>query len=243
MYDLVMVMPVYNEEACIVNVIESWYFILFKLKIKFLILLLNDGSQDNTQEILASLTHHREYLKVINKENSGHGPTVLMGYHEAVKIAKWVFQCDSDNEFKPENFPEFWIKRSDYVALFGIRKERDPSLNRRFISRISYFVVNLLFGKGVIDVNIPYRLIRSDILKPIIQQIPLKTFAPNVLISSALVKSKIPVCNIAVAYQYRQTGSASLIKWRLWKSAIISFWQTLNFYFNLRGSVKNAYRQ
>ncbi len=224
--DLAVVMPVYNEEACIVDVVKSWSAVLSGLNIAYQILVLNDGSRDGTKDVLATFADD-ERVEVINKANSGHGPTILMGYHKAVDLASWVFQCDSDDEMKAEHFPQFWTKRQDYGALFGIRAGRQQNIGRKLISGTSCLTVRLLFGKGVEDVNVPYRLIRSDLLRQIIAQIPDDTFAPNVLISGALARAGIPLYNHPVPHEGRKTGAASLMKWKLWKAALRSFGQTL----------------
>ncbi|MDM8563305.1 glycosyltransferase family 2 protein, partial [Candidatus Marithioploca araucensis] len=151
---------VYNEEACIETVIKSWYDMLSDLNMNFLIIVLNDGSQDRTAEVLAQFANN-ERISIINKENSGHGPTILMGYHKAVEIAEWVFQCDSDDEMKADYFPKLWAERQKYVALFGVRENRTQNLARKLISAVSRLTIKLLFGKSVIDVNTPYRLMRS----------------------------------------------------------------------------------
>jgi glycosyltransferase involved in cell wall biosynthesis len=233
LYELAVIMPVYNEEGCIAPVINSWYMMLSNLKIDFIMIVLNDGSQDNTLEILFSLAY-KKGVKIVNKPNSGHGSTILLGYHQATQIAQWVFQCDSDDELKAEDFPNLWLNRQKYVALFGQRQGHDSSLNRKFISSVSRIIVGLLFGKAVIDVNVPYRLIRSDILKPIIEQIPFNTLAPNVIISASLAKSGFAINNIPISYQYRQTGKVSIVKWRLWKLAILAGWQTLRYRLNFK---------
>ena len=227
-------MPVYNEKECIANVIESWHTTLSKLQINFGMIVLNDGSQDGTAEALAQFAN-QERIQIIHKANSGHGATVLMGYHKAVEMAPWVFQCDSDDEMTADYFPKLWMERQKYVALFGVRDGRTQNVARQLISAISRLTIRLLFGNGVIDVNTPYRLMRSDILKPIITQIPANTFAPNVIISGTLAQSKLPLYNVPIPHQSRQTGTVSIVKWQLWQAAILSFWQTLR----CRPKIKN----
>jgi dolichol-phosphate mannosyltransferase len=224
--DLAIVMPVYNEEDCIRDVVTSWRIMLNNLNIKFRIIVLNDGSRDRTQEIL-SVFSGDECIEVINKKNSGHGPTILMGYHQAVQIADWVFQSDSDNEMKPEHFPRLWEKRGDFDALFGIRKDRRQSFSRKFITTFSRLAVYVLFGKGITDVNVPYRLIRSSILKEIIRQIPTHTLAPNLIISGVLSKTDVRIFETFIPYEFRQTGKVSIVKWGLWKLSMKAFWQIL----------------
>ena len=121
--ELALVMPVYNEEACIVEVVQSWQATLSRLGMPYQVIVLNDGSTDRTAEKLASLEGDPAIVAV-NKTNSGHGPTILEGYRMAVERAPWVFQCDSDNEMPADRFPALWTRRENYDALFGIRDGR-----------------------------------------------------------------------------------------------------------------------
>lgn len=223
---LALVMPVYNEEECIIDVVKAWRDEFDRLGIDFTMILLNDGSKDRTKDKLATFAGEGR-ITIINKENSGHGPTILQGYHKAVDLADWVFQTDSDNEMKPDYFPELWNRRCDYAALFGVRANRKQNIGRRIISSASRATVRIFFGSGVADVNTPYRLMRSAALKQIVAQIPSDTFAPNVLISGMFAASKANIYNCQVPHEDRKTGSVSIMKWRLWKSAFRSFWQTI----------------
>ena len=224
--DLAVVMPVYNEEACIADVVKSWHSVLSRLNITFRVIILNDGSSDGTTAALGIFTDDPT-IDVINKSNSGHGPTILLGYQKALALANWVFQCDSDDEMKAEYFPSLWEKRGQFDALFGVRKDRSANLSRKIITNCSRITVRVLFGGGVTDVNTPYRLIRANILRQIVNQIPADTFAPNVIISGALSKAGSRIHEQPVPHHNRKTGEVSIVKWRLWKAAVKSLWQTL----------------
>lgn len=224
--NLTLVMPVYNEEECIVDVVHSWKSMLSGLSIDFIMLVINDGSCDKTAEALLAFEGD-EHVKVVNKPNSGHGPTILSGYHKAVDMSEWVFQTDSDGEMGAEYFPELWAKCDSYDALIGIRSGRLQNTGRKLISSISRLAVKLLFGTGVADVNAPYRLMRSSLLKQIVCQIPDDTFAPNVIISGAFAKSGARILNSPVPHECRRTGSVSIVRWKLWKAAFKSLIQTL----------------
>jgi glycosyltransferase involved in cell wall biosynthesis len=219
-------MPVYNEEGCIVEVVREWNQALKALGISYRMIVLNDGSKDGTAQALASFAGE-DAIHIVNKANSGHGPTILQGYAQAVDMARWVFQCDSDDEMKPSHFRELWEKREQFDALFGVRSGREQNGGRKLISAVSRLTVGAIFGHGVHDVNVPYRLMRASWLRQIIAQIPAKTFAPNVIISGALVKSGARVYNHAVPHEGRRTGTASIVKWKLWRAAIKSFGQTM----------------
>ncbi|MBW3637065.1 MAG: glycosyltransferase family 2 protein [Armatimonadetes bacterium] len=232
--DLMVVMPVYNEEECIVDVVRSWRDQLSEMSLDFALLVLNDGSTDGTPQAL-QVFHNDARVRIVNKPNAGHGPTILQGYKIAVEEAEWVFQCDSDNEMHPEHFRKFWDRRERYDALFGVRVGREQNAARQILSGGSRVVVKLLFGRGVRDVNVPYRLMRSQVLEPIVAAIPVDTFAPNVLISGALARAKKRLWNAPVPHQNRATGAPSILRWKLWKAAFRSLRQTLFFQIGNRG--------
>lgn len=227
--ELAVVMPVYNEEAIIAEVLRSWTRELEHLQIPFQILALNDGSKDHTADVLATFRHDSR-ITVINKKNSGHGPTILEGYRRAVELAPWVFQIDSDNEMRPEYFEPFWAQREQYDALFGMRANRAQALPRRVMSAGSRLAVRMRFGfGGVCDVNVPYRLMRSDLLRPMLDKIPATTFAPNVLIAGAFRRMGARIFNRPVPYEFRKTGTVSLASMKLIKISTRSLWQTLRY--------------
>ena len=225
-YELAIVMPVFNEEECIVEVVNSWISMLRESQINFLLLVFNDGSTDSTESCLETFREDQD-VEVIAKPNSGHGPTVSQGYHQAVRIADWVFQCDSDDEMSPDYFPILWKRRDSYDALFGIRTDRSQNFSRRLISLCSRTTVNIVYGSGITDVNSPYRLIRGEILEMIIRQLPEDTVAPNVIVSGVLARQSRLVYEHPVPYRARRTGSVSIVSWTLWKLALKAFQQAL----------------
>lgn len=225
-HELALVLPVYNEQDCIVEVIRSWRDILFSLGIDFRIIVLNDGSRDLTGERLRSFSEEPR-IEIVEKTNSGHGPTILMGYNRAVTMADWVFQCDSDDEMSAVHFPNLWYSRDRYDAVFGYREGRIQGISRGMISAVSRITVRILFSSGVHDVNTPYRLMRSEILESILERIPGNTFAPNVIISGVLTRARLRILNLPVPHKGRRTGKATIVKWRLWRAAFRSFVETL----------------
>lgn len=232
-YELALVMPVYNEEACIYNVILSWHDALITLGINFIMLVLNDGSTDQTEHELARFIGNKR-IKIINKVNAGHGPTILQGYHMAINLADWVFQTDSDDEIPVDYFQELWSRRSDYDALLGCRIKRTQGIARKFITATSRLVVLILFGSKVDDVNSPYRLLRVSILIDALRKIPNGTFAPNILISGILSKSNARIYNHPVLHICRRTGSVSIVKLKLWQGAFKAFYQSIAVALNIK---------
>lgn len=234
MKDLVLILPIYNEESSIEFVINQWIEELNKYNIDYDIYAYNDGSKDNTANILKSLSEKYPNLKHKNKENSGHGPTILQGYRENCTNYKWIFQIDSDNEMSPDGFISLWTNRENYSFLIGIRDKRIQNFSRMIISYVSRFTVKLFYGlNGPYDVNCPYRLMKSEDFKSVFEIIPSDTFSPNIIISGFVTKNKIKFYETPVYCKPRQTGVISIQNFKLLKAAIKSFMQTIAFSFKL----------
>lgn len=223
--DLAVVMPVFNEEGCIAAVVADWRHVLEGLGCRYRLIVLDDGSRDQTPAILDRLSAD-PVLQIVHQPNAGHGPTILHGYALAVAQADWVFQCDGDNEMRAEHFPRLWQIRDAFDAVFGVRTGRKSNWDRRLISGTSRQLVRLLFGRGVTDVNVPYRLIRAPLLAEIVRQMPNDTFAPNVIIAGAITRARLRIANLPIPHAPRRTGQVSIMKWRLWRSAVRAAWQT-----------------
>ena len=227
--DITVVMPVYNEAVCIVAVVEDWLGVLGSLGVRYRLLAINDGSRDGTADALAGLLGRRGF-ELVTKPNSGHGPTVLMGYRRAVADSDWVFQVDSDNELKAADFPAFWRAGKTADVAIGYRQGRRPAV-RRLLSAASRLVTAMLFGRAVRDVNCPYRLMRSKVLAPLLEHLPADTFAPNVAISGMLALKRrhadLRILNLPVTYEGRRTGKASIRGLKLAGSSLRALRQTL----------------
>lgn len=231
--DLVVVIPVYNEEKIIEKVINDWLYELSRLKISFELRLYNDGSKDNTGNVLDQIFNklQNKNLKIIHKENSGHGPTILQGYRGVQ--AEWIFQVDSDDEFSSQDFAQFWEQRFFYDFLIGVRDGKSRPLARKIISLVTRLTVSLFYGGCIKDINIPYRLMRKSFFESYFQLIPASLFAPNVVISGIATAKGARIFQAPVAFQERSTGEVSIKKWKLIKSAIKSFVETISFRVNI----------
>ena len=226
---LAVIMPVYNEEGIIAAVIKRWSSALDALGIDYSVHAYNDGSKDKSLPILTALAQTHPTLTVHDKTNSGHGSTILQGYRENAGRYTWLFQIDSDNEMGPECFHVLWENRKQYDFLVGIRDGRNQPLSRKIVSFVSRLCVRVFYGKGVWDVNSPYRLMRSEKFERIYNMIPADTFAPNVVISGMAARLKLRFFECPVLHENRKTGMVSIKKWKLFKAASRSFKQTIAF--------------
>lgn len=231
---LCVVMPVYNEQEAIVAVLEKWDAALKVLGIDYEIRPYNDGSKDNSLAVMKDAAARLGVsINVRDKPNGGHGNTILTGYRDTVADGfDWVFQVDSDDEMGPEKFNELWSRRMEYDFLVGIRDGRKQALPRKVISFASRLSVRLFYGRSVWDVNSPYRLMRVSAFRDFYSNIPLTTFAPNVILSGLAARYRLRCFETRVPQHDRTTGEVSIKEWKLFKAAVKSFWQTIAFSFS-----------
>lgn len=230
--ELAVVIPVFNEEKSIVSLIQDWQKVFIEKSISFEFIVINDGSTDQSLPLLKVLQQRFSFITIISHHNQGHGPSLLAGYKLAESY-KWVFQIDSDHECETGAFTSLWKNRHQYDFLIGERKDKDASIARRIISLISFVTVCIFYGKKIRDVNSPYRLMKGDILKKIIEKIPAKSFAPNILITGFFVTKKLRtyICSI----EKRKEAAFRKSKMNLYfaKGALLSVLQTISFRFKL----------
>ena len=231
--ELAVVMPAYNEEAVICDVINKWTKELLRLKIDFQIHVYNDGSRDNTLSILNHLANENKNVIVHNKFNSGHGPTIIQAYREN-SDAEWLFQIDSDDGIDTESFEDLWENRKSFQFLIGKRIRSRQALTRKLISSISRIIVSILYGNTVYDVNSPYRLMKTESLKEILFSLPDNMFAPNVAIAGAVSLFNLKCYEISVNQRERVIGEGSLKRIKLLKAVLQSFYQTIMYRFKIK---------
>lgn len=184
---LVLVIPAYNEEGCIENVIELWtQGISNVLKNEnFKILVINDGSKDNTGAILDQIASKNNFLMAKHQLNGGHGNAVVNGYKFAVEMnPDFIFQTDSDDQFITEDFKHFWDLKDQSDFILGFRQIRHDDPFRLLITKILKFSLLFIYGTYINDANIPFRLYKTSFLRKLLAVLPNPIpFAPNIFLS------------------------------------------------------------
>lgn len=209
---LYIVMPAYNEAENIEEVVKQWHPVAEKLAYEEAkLLIVNDGSKDNTWEMLCSLKGKYPFLEVVNKPNSGHGATVLYAYRYALENgADYVFQTDSDGQTLPDEFWPLWEHRAEASFNIGTRGGRQDGASRVFVTKTLRMVVWLMFGVWVKDANTPFRLMKAERLAAVMKYIPEDFFLANVAVSAIAVKKKESVAWYPITFRPRQGGVNSI---------------------------------
>ncbi len=243
---LSIVMPAYNEEECIELVVEQWTGMLDRQfpADNTRLIVINDGSKDRTGEILDQIKDKYPKLFVVNQKNGGHGNAVVNGYRQAVALdSEYVFQTDSDDQFVTDDFMKLWAKRHESPFILGYRQVRHDAGARLIITRILQYSIAAIYGTFISDSNIPFRLIKGSFLKKLLAQLPdPEPFAPNIFLAVMAKKAGCNLFDIPITHKERQTGTVSILKWKLLKVCMQSFRELAQFRLDLNRKVK-AIRQ
>lgn len=213
MDSLYIVIPAYNEADNIQAVIEDWYPIVEKYNggMNSRLVIVDDGSKDNTFDIMKEQQKGRELFNPITKANSGHGATVLYGYQLALEAgADYIFQTDSDGQTLPEEFEQFWDQRQKYDMVIGHRSKRMDGGSRVFVTKVLKLIIRICFGVNVTDANTPFRLMKAVTLNNYIDLIPEGFNLSNVILSVIYAKKGLAVKYIPITFRPRQGGVNSI---------------------------------
>lgn len=227
--ELQVVMPVYNESENIAAVIDQWCEKLDACGMRYSILALDDGSKDDTLAVLEALCQKWPgRVEPVRQQNSGHGPTILKGYRMAIERGvPWIFQIDSDGQCDPQYFTKLWAEREHKDLIAGLRMRREDGAGRVFVSMVLRLAVLLISGVNCRDVNVPYRLMRTSAVAPLIVKIPANCFFTNVGVTVLALRAGLRFCTIPITFRARAGGKTTVPYRKMGKHAF-------NLYRNLR---------
>ena len=215
---LYIVIPAYNERDNIENVVNDWYPVVDKHGDDSRLVVINDGSKDDTYEILKKLAESRPKMIALTKPNGGHGSTILFGYNYAIKEgADFIFQTDSDGQTLPSEFDSFWEERNNFDMVIGHRKGRQDGFSRIFVTKTLKLVCKICFHVTIVDANTPFRLMKAESLKKEIGLIPENYNLSNVIISVLFIKKGYKVKFIPITFRPRQGGVNSINMKKIFK--------------------------
>ncbi len=211
MESLYIIIPAYNEEENIIQVVESWYPVLEKASGQSKLIIINDGSTDNTYQSLLGLKEKHPNLIILDKENGGHGSAVYAGYKYAIdNQADYIFQTDSDMQTLPADFESFWVKRNEYSAIFGYRPTRGDGRDRAFVEKIVCLTVKIFFHVNVPDANAPFRLFKRNNLEKYIKILDPDYSLPNIVLTAFYAKSNEEILFLPITFLAREKGEQSI---------------------------------
>jgi glycosyltransferase involved in cell wall biosynthesis len=160
--------PAYNDAPSLPALIGKTFATLEKCARDYEVIVINDGSFDNTGAVLEELgAKHGPRLRVItHPENRGYGGALRSGFEAASKDL--VFYTDGDGQYDPSELPKLLaVMRPDVGLVNGYKLERNDPWHRIWIGKVYNAFARFLFRIRIQDVDCDFRLIRRSVLEDI----------------------------------------------------------------------------
>ncbi|MBS0660626.1 MAG: glycosyltransferase family 2 protein [Verrucomicrobia bacterium] len=227
--ELLVVMPAYNEQASVRKVVLEFFDEVENWTEDFVFLVLDDGSTDGTPRVLGRM-HDRlgARFEVVRHSNRGHGQSCLAGYRVAVERGiPYVLQIDSDGQCDPQFFFRFWRQREKADVIYGVRTRRDDGLRRMVASMVLRMFLLLGFRTWCADANVPYRLMRTATIAPLLDRIPKNFNLANIALALLLRRTEdVRHAYVPIHFRERYGGEPS-VKLSLFGRKAAELWREL----------------
>jgi len=206
-----VVVPVYNEEGCLQELIDRTLKACKETKKKFEIILIDDGSEDGTFEILqaASKKHEDIIVSCILNRNYGQHNAIMAGF--SIVRGDLVITIDADLQNPPEEIPRLVAKAEEGFDVVGtIRQNRQDTFFRRYASKVVNKAAQKATGVNMKDYGCMLRAYRINIVKAMLECRENSTFIP--VLGNSFARY---TCEIEVRHDERLIGDSKYSVWKL----------------------------
>lgn len=159
--------PCYNDSKTIGGLVNDAFDTLKTITKDHEVIVVNDGSQDESGEVLQQLSKKYKKLKVVtHKKNRGYGGALKSGFANTSKDL--VFYTDGDAQYDVKEMPILLaLMTPDVNFVNGIKMRRGDVEYRVIFGNLHKFVNRWLFWLPIYDVDCDFRLIRRDVIRKI----------------------------------------------------------------------------
>ena len=231
---LSVIIPAYKEAKRVSATLLDMDKYLSKQKYSYEIIIINDGSPDNTAQVVEKLQELVKNLRVIdNKRNNGKGYVVKQGMLEAK--GKYRLFMDADNSTTIDHLDKFWPfidKGYDIIIgsieVKGAKIEENAAWYRRWLGRIAKVVIRIIAGLWEIhDSQRGFKLFSEKVAKQIFPRQTLMRWGfdfeilalakkLNFKIKEVPVNWKNPPGSVTLMSYFRTFGELLKIRWNFW---------------------------
>lgn len=165
MTHLSVVVPVFNEGSIIAELVKRVKTNLKLITDDFEIILVDDGSEDETWKFIENETKQEKRVKGIKfSRNFGHHYAITAGLHNST--GEWVVVMDGDLQDRPEVIPELYKKSQEgFDVVFVSRQNRPEKLYYRIAQKIFYWTLKSLSGIDFDSRQANFSIINKKVVK------------------------------------------------------------------------------
>ena len=204
---LSIIIPVFNEEDTIGQVIRDIQDVSLQGGIEKELIVVDDGSSDGTQDVLKGLDNQNNIRIFYHFQNRGKTFAVKFGLQQMTGDV--VVIQDADLEYSPQNYPRLLdpILKGDAQIVYGSRflgSIKNMTIINRFANTISNWTINRLYGSSMTDFHTCLKLFKREVLDEV--SIESQKFSFDTEITAKLLKKGFKIKEIPIEYQARSEG-------------------------------------
>jgi glycosyltransferase involved in cell wall biosynthesis len=200
-----IVLPAYNEAENLPSVLKDLKEVLDGLKISYEIIVVDNGSTDNTQEVLGQVQKEIPQLRIIKlRQNQGFGNGIIQGLIAAQGDVLGFMDADGQIEAKYLSQAYSKLQKENFGLCLGKRIKREDGLSRLFLSKIYNILFKIMFGGNFGDLGAKPKLFTRkfyEFAKPVSKDWFLDT---EILIKA--IKGKYSAGEIPIISKSRKKG-------------------------------------
>lgn len=213
---LTIIIPVYNEEKTVKQVLSKIKKI--KLPVQKEIIIIDDGSKDNSRKIIQSLIKNNNNPSIIKTifKNKNEGKTKAI--KDALKLATGDFAIiqDADLEYDINDYPKLLTpllqNKADMVIGSRFKGNIEKIFFTNFIAnKFLALLANLIYGINITDEASGYKLFKTKHLKKMNIESSGFNFCPEVVAKAA--KMKLRIVEVPINYKARTIKEGKKIRW------------------------------
>ena len=222
---LSVVMPVYNERATIEEIVGR----VKAVPIRTELIVVDDGSNDGTRDLLTKLREQYEFKLIFQEKNGGKGEALRRGFREVT--GDLVVIQDADLEYSPEEFPELieLICQGRADVVYGSRfigRHRVFMFSHYLGNRLLTLITNVLYNTMLTDMETCYKVMRTSVLRSFTLDSPGFGIEPE--LTAKIFKRNYRVYEVPITYDGRGYEDGKKITWR---DGVVALWILLKYRF------------
>lgn len=217
---LSIIIPCYNEERTISSTTEKIYSTILQLKKELIII--NDGSTDNSATIIKQIKEtHPEIITLHKEKNEGKGAAVQAGLRTATGTI--ILIQDADDEYHPKDIPKLLepLLSKESTVVYGSRflgkkgtligKGHTPYPLHYCGNKLLSLLTKVLYKQNITDMETGYKAFRKDILMNI--SLKANDFSIEPELTAKLIKNGARIKEVPIDYSPRTRKEGKKIRW------------------------------
>tara|TARA_B100000315_G_scaffold255976_1_gene300762 strand:- start:1001 stop:1672 length:672 start_codon:yes stop_codon:yes gene_type:complete len=221
-------MPAYNEEKTITKILDK--VLAVKLDLEKEIVIVDDGSKDNTVKVVKEYMKSKKGIKLIDKGvNGGKGTAVREGLKHATGAI--ILIQDADLEYDPNDYPKLLkpILEGRTKVVFGSRFLGSHKARYTFYyfgNVILSFFTRILYFRNITDMETCYKAFTSEVKSALNLHATRFDIEPE--ITAKIIKKGFRIVEVPISYYSRSFEEGKKITWR---DGLMALWYLFKYRF------------